>query len=193
MVLFLNFFISVFPVIVIMLDPGDPEVMHQPPRDPNVPITNRAAVTRWVLYGAVLFLAALVPLVFGPDTLYIDKPSASMTMCFVVVGLGTVFSGLVMRRDPSSGLIPPVLGAVKVLVIPAALVVLATELSFMQRGLLTQSLDGLQWLACIGLALIVPVVVELDKWIRRRRSPAAAPLEPTQVVSPVKALDPAAA
>ena len=45
MVLFLNFFIAVFPVIVIMLDPGDPEVMHRPPRDPNVPITNRAAIS----------------------------------------------------------------------------------------------------------------------------------------------------
>jgi P-type Ca2+ transporter type 2C len=188
MVLFLNFFISVFPVIVIMLDPGDPEVMNRPPRDPNVPITNPAAVSRWVLYGAVLFLAALVPLVFGPDTLYIDQPSVSMTMCFVVVGLGTVFSGLVMRRDPSSGLTPPVLGAIKILVIPAALVVLATELSFMQRGLLTASLDGLQWLACLGLALVLPVVVEVDKWIRRRRLPAPTPSRPVEVVNPARAL-----
>ena len=107
MVLFLNFFVSVFPVIVIMLDPGDPGVMDRPPRDPKVPITNPPAFIRWMLYGAVLFLAAFVPLVFGPDTPSIDKPSASMTMCFVVIGLGTVFSGLVMRREPSSGLIPP--------------------------------------------------------------------------------------
>jgi Ca2+-transporting ATPase len=187
MVLFLNFFISVFPVIVIALDPGDPEVMNRPPRDPNVPITNRAAVTRWVLYGSVLFLAGLVPLVFGPDTLYIDKPSASMTMCFVVIGLGTVLSGLVMRRDPSSGLVPPVLRALEVLVIPAALLVLSTELSFMQRGLLTQSLDGLQWLACLGLALVLPIVVELDKWIRRRREPAPSVPSPVEVVSPGRA------
>jgi Ca2+-transporting ATPase len=188
MVLYLNFFIAVFPVIVIMLDPGDPEVMKHPPRDPTVPITNPAAVTRWVIYGAVLFLAAFVPLVFGPDTLYIDRPSASMTMCFVVVGLGTVFSGLVMRRDPSSGLLPPILGAIKVLVIPVGLLVLSTELGFMQRGLLTQSLDGLQWLACIGLALVLPVVVEVDKWIRRRRLPAPAGPRPLEVVNPVRAI-----
>jgi Ca2+-transporting ATPase len=188
MVLFLNFFISVFPVIVIMLDPGDPDIMKRPPRDPKIPITNRAAMTRWVLYGAVLFLAALVPLVWGPDTLYIDKPSASMTMCFVVIGLGTVFSGLVMRRDPSSGLTPPILSAVKMLVIPVALVVLATELSFLQRGLLTESLDGLQWLACLGLSLILPIVVEVDKWIRRRRVPPAAPPKPAEVVTPARAI-----
>jgi Ca2+-transporting ATPase len=188
MVLFLNFFIAVFPVIVIALDAGDPDVMTRPPRDPKVPITNRDAVIRWIIYGAVLFLAALVPLVAGPDTLYVDQPSASMTMAFVVIGLGTVFSGLVMRRDPTSGLVPPVLQAIKVLVVPVGLLILATELRFMQKGLLTQSLTGLQWLACIGLALIVPIVVEVDKWWRRRRTPAAAAPDALAAVNPQRGL-----
>jgi Ca2+-transporting ATPase len=188
MVLFLNFFISIFPVIVIMVDPGDPDVMKRPPRDPKVPITNPAAITRWVLYGAVLFLAALVPLVFGPDTLSTDEPSASMTMCFVVLGIGTVFSGLVMRRDPTSGLVPPILSAVKWLVIPVALVVLSTELPFLQRSLLTQSLTGPQWLVCIGLALVLPVVVEIDKWIRRRRHPQPFAYSAEAAVNPARAV-----
>jgi Ca2+-transporting ATPase len=191
MVLFLNFFIAVFPVGVIALDPGDPEVMKRPPRDPNVPITNRAAVIRWVMYGTVLFFAGLIPLAWGPDEPFIDAPSASMTMCFVVIGLGTVFSGLVMRRDPSSGLTPPVLGALKILVIPAALVVLATELGIFQRSLLTQSLTGDQWLACLGLALVLPIVVEIDKWIRRRRLPAPVAFQPAEAVVPARALAPA--
>ena len=188
MVLFLNFFIAIFPVIVIMVDPGDPDVMKRPPRDPKVPITNPAAITRWVLYGAVLFLAALVPLVFGPDTLSTDVPSASMTMCFAVLGLGTVFSGLVMRRDPTSGLVPPILSAVKWLAIPAVLVVLATELPFLQRGLLTQPLSGLQWLACIGLALVLPVVVEVDKWVRRRRHQQPDVFAAEAAVNPARAV-----
>ncbi|HET6752926.1 MAG TPA: cation-transporting P-type ATPase [Jiangellaceae bacterium] len=188
MVLFLNFFISIFPVIVIMVDPGDPDVMKRPPRDPKVPITNRAAMARWMLYGATLFLTALVPLVFGPDTLSTDEPSASMTMSFVVLGLGTVFSGLVMRRDPTSGLVPPILSAVKWLAIPVALVVLATELRFLQHGLLTQALTGPQWLACIGLALVVPVVVEVDKWVRRRRHQQPAEYAPEVAVNPARAV-----
>jgi Ca2+-transporting ATPase len=187
MVLYLNFFIAVFPVIVILLDPGDPDVMKHPPRDPNVPITNRAAIMRWVLYGSVLAIAGLVPLVWGPDEPSIDLPSASMTMCFVVVGLGTVLSGLVMRREPTSGLTPPILSALKFLVIPAALVVLATELDFLQRGLLTQGLTGPQWLACLGLALILPIVVEIDKWIRRRSLPAAPSVSAVEAVSPRRA------
>jgi P-type Ca2+ transporter type 2C len=188
MVLFLNFFIAIFPVIVIMLDPGDPEVMKRPPRDPKISITNRAAVSRWVLYGAVLFLAALVPLVFGPDTLSTEEPSASMTMSFVVVGLGTIFSGLVMRRDPTSGLVPPILPAVRVLAIPVALLLLATELRFLQHGLLTQPVTGYQWLACIGLGLVLPVVVEIDKWVRRRRQPSRHEYAPAKAVNPSRAL-----
>jgi Ca2+-transporting ATPase len=189
MVLFLNFFVSVFPVIVIAFDAGDPDVMDRPPRDPNVPITNRPAIVRWVMYGSVLFVMALIPLQWGPDSPQVDLPSASMTMCFVVVGLGTVFSGLVMRREPSSGLLPPVLDAIKILVLPVLLVVLATELAFMQRGLLTQSLTGLQWLACVGLALVLPIVVEVDKWVRRRRLPEAVrATNPAAAVGPARAL-----
>ena len=63
MVLYLLFFVTVAGVVVIAVDPGDPDVMHRPPRDPKVPITNRTAVLFWLLYGVVLFLAALTPLV----------------------------------------------------------------------------------------------------------------------------------
>ena len=44
MVLFLLFFCTAAGVVVITVDPGDPDVMNRPPRDPKVPITNRTAV-----------------------------------------------------------------------------------------------------------------------------------------------------
>src|SRR4051812_20303986 len=187
MVLFLNFFVSIFPVVVIMLDPADPEIMKRPPRDPGVAITNPPAVVRWVAYGAVLFVAGLIPLIAGPDEPSTDAASASMTMCYVVIGLGTIFSGIVMRRDPTSGLTPPILTAVKWSVIPAALLVLSTQLDFLQHGLLTQSLSGLQWLACIGLGLVVAVVVEIDKWIRRVRAHPSTAVPVEQGVAPARA------
>ena len=187
MVLFLNFFVAIFPVVVILLDPADPEIMDRPPRDPKVPITNLPAVVRWIAYGTVLFLSGLVPLIAGPDEPSTDVASASMTMCYVVIGLGTIFSGVVMRRDPTSGLTPPILTAVKWSVIPAGLLVLSTELDFLQHGLLAQSLTGLQWLACIGLALVMPIVVEIDKWIRRRRQHPPAPVAVEVAVAPARA------
>jgi P-type Ca2+ transporter type 2C len=132
-------------------------------------------------------MTALVPLIAGPDRPSIDAPSASMTMCYVVVGLGTVFSGIVLRRDPASGRTPPILTAVTWSAVPVVLLVLSTELNFLQHGLLTQGLSGLQWLACIGLALVLPVVVEIDTWLRRQRLRPTAPQPVPAVVAPAGA------
>ena len=67
------------------------------------PITNRAAVhdvdrlrRRAVRRGAA-------PAGAGPDEPSTEHATASMTMTFVVMGLGTVFNALANRRDPASG------------------------------------------------------------------------------------------
>jgi P-type Ca2+ transporter type 2C len=187
MVLYLLFFVTVAGVVVIAVDPGDPDVMHRPPRDPKVPITNRTAVLFWLLYAVVLFLAALTPLVVGPDQPSPDRPSASMTMAFVVMGLGTVFNALTNRRDPASGLTPPILQALAISVVPVALLVLATQVGFLQRSLLTQELTGTEWLACISLALALPLVIEGSKWIRRRRAPKPPAIDAVRAVAPARA------
>ncbi|GGQ48920.1 cation-translocating P-type ATPase [Couchioplanes azureus] len=186
MVLYLFFCATAVGVVIIAVDPGDPEVMHRPPRDPAVPITHRTAVLFWLLYAAVLFLAALVPLVAGPDRPRPDAPSTAMTMTFVVMGLGTVGNALVNRRDPASGLLPPVLEAAAIALIPAGLVLLATRVDFLQQSLLTQALTGRQWLACFLLALALPLTVEVAKAIRRGRAPGVS-LDAGRAVTPARA------
>jgi P-type Ca2+ transporter type 2C len=173
MVLLRLFFCTAAGVVVITVDPGDPDVMNRPPRDPTIPITNETAVLFWILYGAVLFVAALVPLVAGPDASSVNRPSASLTMTFVVMGLGTVFNALTNRRDPTSGLTAPILQALAISLAPVAMIVLATQLPGLQAALLTTSLSGLQWLECVGLALLLPLVVEVSSGsaagVRRQR------------------------
>jgi Ca2+-transporting ATPase len=187
MVLYLLVFATAAGVVVIAVDPGAADVMHRPPRDPKVTISNRAAVTLWVVYAATLFVGALIPLVAGPDDPKTDVPSASLTMTFAVMGLGTVFNALANRRDPSSGFESPLLKALAISLFPVTMIVLATELPGLQRGLLTTSLTGKEWLACFGLAALLPVVIESGKWIRRRRAPRAA-LDTRRAVSPERAL-----
>lgn len=186
MVLYLLIFVTAAGVVVIALDPGDPDVMHRRPRDPKVPISNRTSVTFWVLYGAVLAAAAFVPLVAGPDDPSTSNPSASLTMTFVVMGLGTVFNALTNRRDPASGVLPPILRAVGVSLVPVTMVFLATQLPSLQRGMLTQPLTGPQWLMVIGLALALPVVIEGSKWLRRRRTPAGEHIDVALAVNPAR-------
>ena len=187
MVLYLLFFATAIGVVIIAVDPGDPDVMHRPPRDPGVPITNRGAVILWIVYALVLFLAALAPLVLGPDEPSTTQASVSMTMTFVVMGLGTVFNALVNRRDPTSGLTPPILKALAIGLIPVVMVFLATQLPTLQSGLLTGRLSPRQWLTCAGLAAILPIVVEVGKVIRRRRHPQPVTLSPEYAVAPARA------
>jgi Ca2+-transporting ATPase len=188
MVLYLLIFVTVAGVVVIAVDPGAADVMHRPPRDPKLTITNRSAVTLWGVYATTLFVAALIPLVLGPDDPSPDKPTTSLTMTFVVMGLGTVFNALTNRRDPASGFAPPLLKALAISLVPVAMLALATELPGLQRGLLTVSLTGRQWLACLGLAALLPLVAETGKWIRRRRQAAPAVLDAQRALSPARAL-----
>lgn len=188
MVLFVNFFISIFPVVVILLDPTDDSLMTRPPRDPKVTIANPRSVGQWLFYGVVLAGVTLAALLLGPGELSTTEASVPMTMAFVVMAFGTILSGLVMRRDPPSGLSAPIVQAVKTLAIPVLLTVAAVEIGVLQNALMTTSLSEGQWLACIGLASVVAVVVEVDKWVRRRRAGAARSRIPApEAVSPERA------
>jgi len=187
MVLYLLFFATAAGVIIIAVDPGDPDVMHRPPRDPAMPITNRPAVTAWLVYAAALFIAAFVPLVAGPDEPSTDHASASMTMTFVVMGLGTVFNAIVNRRDPTSGLTGPIAKALAIALVPLGLVFLATQLPSLQGALLTVPLTGGQRLACLGLAALLPLTVEVGKLLRRRRQAPPSASSAQVVVAPARA------
>jgi Ca2+-transporting ATPase len=191
MVLYLLFFATAAGVVVIAVDPGDPDVMHRPPRDPAMPITNRAAITMWIGYAAVLFVAALIPLVAGPDQPSTDHPTVSLTMTFVVMGLGTTFNALANRRDPAAGLTPPLLKALGIAVIPVVSLFLGTQLPTLQRGLMTTALSSAQWLACVALALLLPVVIEGTKLVRRRRTATSVRLDAQHAVAPDRAIGPA--
>ncbi len=188
MVLFQNFFVTMFPVIVIMHDPSPPNLMSKPPRDPEVPITNPRAVWQWIFYGAVEFAVTLAALLLAPGEMSSTVANVPMTMAFVVMSLGSILGGLVMRRDPDTGFAAPILGAVKILVIPTVITVLAVELDVLQRLLMTTSLTGGQWLACIGLSVIVPLVIEAEKASRRRRAAGTAvPVTTAEAVDPRRA------
>ncbi|MFF0814310.1 cation-translocating P-type ATPase [Rhodococcus sp. NPDC003318] len=188
MVLFQHFFITLFPVAVIMADPPPPNLMNKPPRDPRVPIANRPAFTQWLAYGILQFVVTLAAMLLAPGELSTTEGNVPMTMAFVVMSLGSVLAGLVMRRDPESGVTAPVLNALKILSVPVVVTVLAVELGFLQDLLMTTSLTGPQWLAGIGWALIIPVVVEAEKAVRRRRRAVAeAPVSAAETVTPARA------
>jgi hypothetical protein len=74
--------------------------------------------------------------------------------------------------------------ALAISLVPIAMIVLATELPGLTDGLATLSLTGSQWLACIGLALLLPLVIEVSKWVRRVRTPSKASVGAQVLVPP---------
>ena len=168
--IFLNFFVAIFPVIAIMTDVTDPTVMKAKPRDPKVAIFNKHTGPRWIFYGLVLGVMSMIPLVWGPDEPSIDDPSVAMTMAFAVMGASTILSGFVMRHDREMAFSNMTLKFAGTLGIGALVVIFATEFRFLQQWLLTTSLTGPQWAAVLGLALVMPIVVGIDKTIQRMRA-----------------------
>jgi Ca2+-transporting ATPase len=122
-----------------------------------------------LIYGGTLFMVTLIPLLFGPDEPSAQVASISMTMAYGVMAFGTLITGLSLRRDPESGVVPPTARALGILAIPAVLVIVTTTWEPFQRLLGTTKLNGDQWLSVAGLALVVLMVVEVEKALRRRK------------------------
>jgi Ca2+-transporting ATPase len=108
-------------------------------------------------------------------------------MTFVVMGLGTVLNALTNRRDPASGLTPPILKALAIAGVPVLMLVLATELPSLREALDTAGLTGRQWFACLGLASLLAIVIEGRKLLLRRRTAEGPPLDVRDAVAPGRA------
>jgi Ca2+-transporting ATPase len=168
-VIFLNFVVSIAPVIAIVLAAVSPSIMKEKPRDPKEKIANRPNVTRWLAFGMILALCALVAILTAPGEMSIDQASVPITMGFAVIGLGTAWASLVFRPGMAPAWEQPFFKQLLLTVVPMFGVVLATELAFFQRLLQTLSLTGSQWMICLALSLPYAIAVEVDKTIRRRR------------------------
>ncbi len=167
--LFCKFFVVVTVVVGFIADVPDPGVMDLPPRKPGTRIVNRPQVVRWVISGFLVAAAALACLEWGPDSPSTTVGSTSMTMAFTVVALSAVNLGVVMRRERQAPWSSPMFPYFGWLIAGWALTWAAVELGMLQRLLDTVSLTGGQWLVAIGLSLITPAFVGVDKAIQLHR------------------------
>ncbi|MGE0539897.1 MAG: cation transporting ATPase C-terminal domain-containing protein, partial [Dehalococcoidia bacterium] len=162
--------VSIAPVVAIMLAPVSTSIMQDKPRDPKEKIANRSNVIRWIVFGLIFGVSGLAAILSAPGEPSIDTASVPITMGFAVIGLGTAWASLVFRPGNAPAWERPVFKPLLLTVAPMIGMVLATEIGFFQRLLDTMPLSGGQWMACLALSLPLPLAVELDKVIRRRRA-----------------------
>jgi Ca2+-transporting ATPase len=92
-----------------------------------------------------------------------------MTMAFAIVSLSAVNIGLVLRRERQAPWASPVFPFLGWIILGWILTWAAVELHMLQRLLDTTSLSGGQWGVVIGLSLLAPAVVGIDKAIQLSR------------------------
>jgi P-type Ca2+ transporter type 2C len=171
--LFAKFFVVITVVIGFIVDVPDPGVMDRPPRKPGTKIVNPPQIVRWAVTGFLVAASALAVLAWGPDEPSTTQPSASMTMAFAIVSLSAVNIGLVLRRERQAPWATPVFPYLAWIILGWILTWAAVELTMLQRLLDTTSLSGDQWLVVLGLSLVAPAVVAVDKAIQLSRHPDA--------------------
>jgi Ca2+-transporting ATPase len=175
--LFAKFFVVITVVIGFIVDVPDPGVMQRPPRKPGTKIVNPPQIVRWVVTGFIIAACALGVLAWGPDEPSTTEPSVVMTMAFAIVSLSAVNVGLVLRREREAPWSSPLFPYLGWIILGWVLTWLAVELNPLQRLLDTTSLTGDQWLVAIGLSLVAPAVVAVDKVVqlsRQRRQTGAS-------------------
>ena len=167
--LFCKFFVVVTVVVGFIVDVPDPSVMQRPPRKPGTRIVTPPQIVRWLVSGFVIAGLALAVLEWGPDKPSTTDPSVSMTMAFAIVALSAVNLGIVMRRERESPLSSPVFPYLGCIMLGWALTWAGVELNMLQRLLDTVSLTGGQWLTVMGLSIVAPALVGIDKAIQLAR------------------------
>jgi P-type Ca2+ transporter type 2C len=167
--LFCKFFVVITVVIGFIADVPDPGVMQRPPRKPGSKIVNQPQIIRWFVSGFVVAALALAVLAFGPGKPSTTHASASMTMAFAIVSLSAVNIGLVMRRERQAPWSDPLFPYLGWIIAGWVLTWAGVELHMLQRLLDTTSLTGGEWGVVLGLSLVAPAVVGVDKAIQLRR------------------------
>lgn len=169
MLIFTTFLIGIFPAIGISTDSTEPGIMDQPPRDPSVPILNRSTTPRWLVFGLVQALCILAPYLFLGARTADGINGQAQTTAFLVACLSTILIAAAVRRDLLGAWEGPYLPYWLWLLAPLVLSWLAVESELFNSLIGTVPLTSGQWLLAAGLALVVVLVIEVEKWLRRRR------------------------
>jgi P-type Ca2+ transporter type 2C len=99
-----------------------------------------------------------------------------MTMAFAFVSLTAVNLGVVMRREREAPWSSPMFPYFAWIILGWLLTWAAVGLSLFQGLLDTVALSGDQWLVVIGLSVVTPMLVAIDKAIQLHRQSKAGPL-----------------
>ena len=168
-ILWLNLLTDTFPALALAVEPGEPDTMRQPPRDPRAALLSGSMIRGTLVYGALIAACALAAFAWGSSGAdggaYRASTLGFLTLAFAqVLHLGNARSGgpvLSWRRASAN---PWALGAV---LLAGALQLLAVYYPPLARVLEIEPPGGRDWLVVLTLALVPAAAGQAAKLLRR--------------------------
>ena len=156
--------------ITLSLEPKEPDLMRRRPRDPKLPILDGVLIWRIVLVSVIILAGAFGLFeyeLFRGGTLAEARTVAVNVIIFVV--LFYLFNARSLTLSPHQlGFLsnPWVVGGAFLMVL---LQLLYTYAPFMNATFKSAPLSPAQWLNVLGVGLAAYIIVEIEKWLRRKR------------------------
>jgi len=98
--LWINLLSDIWPGLALSMEPSEPDVLSQPPRDPNEPIINRSGLKRMAFESAMLSTGAMSAYGYGLLR-YGTSPQAG-TLLFSTLTIGQLLHAISCRSDKYS-------------------------------------------------------------------------------------------
>jgi magnesium-transporting ATPase (P-type) len=171
-VLWINTTTVIFLGTMLAFEVKEPGLMNRTPRPPRTPLLKRAAMQRIIWVG--IYLCAITFVVFALETGTGSSANAARTAAVNAIVFGEIFLLFACRSLRYSmfelGFFSNQLLLVGVAIMIAAQL-LFTYAPFMQQIFSTEPIGTSEWVVILSGSLLLYVLTELEKWIRRQRSP----------------------
>jgi Ca2+-transporting ATPase len=157
-ILWLNLVTDTFPALALAVEPGDPGVMRQPPRDPREAILSPGMLRSIAVYALLIAAVTLLAFFLSGTT------AAFMTLAFAqILHLGNARSSRPVLAPRSALANRAALGAVALAV---GLQLLAAFLTPLAKALQVAPMTGEQWAVVAVLAATPAIAGQIAKLLR---------------------------
>ncbi len=152
---------------MLAFEPGEPDIMDYPPREPNSPILTGILITRILLVTVLMLGAVFSIFVWQKNQGYPLAEARTVAVnLFVMIELTYLFN---CRSLTKSMFKIGILSNPWVLFGSATMIILQLFYTYspvMNRIFGSQPISGKDWLMIIAIALVVYTIIGLEKWLR---------------------------
>jgi magnesium-transporting ATPase (P-type) len=173
--LWINLIIAITIALALVVEKAEPNLMQRPPRPANEPLITGRFLSRLVLIALLITITTLwvFDWMSGRGVSVEEARAAAVTMV-VVAEMWYLFN---VRRFTASGFTLETFIGNKV-AIGASVLLLVLQIGFLYIPAMntlfgTAPLDATTWAVIVGLGAMIFVIVEIEKWIWRRRGVVA--------------------